>query len=325
MSHSILAFPQHISTCSYTYEVIEKLSRYCLSGPKSGFAFKNLTINNKPGFGIEMRMTKLYEESWLETDKEVYELNNTPTKALSLSNQYIVQLDNAACRERALVGGKGYYLALVKSLGHFTVPKGIILTTKAFTSHHSTNAALHEAFDKIKKCVSDLRFDRLKNNCDAAVKSVTETKVTSKMIEQLEHHLEEVCGKYWMEKKFAVRSSGVGEDGKQTSAAGHLETLLCIQGLDNVISAIQRCWASSCSYQAVEYRRQNGQELIDSMGVIIQEMVDSTVSGVVFTVDPVGIDPTKMIIHANYGLGETVVSGVEDVDTVTVIAVMILI
>ena len=317
-SSELLAFPKRISTCSYTYEITEKQSRYCFSGPKAGFAFKNLVINDKPGFGIEMHMAKLYEESLLEADKMVYELDNIPATTLDLSDQYIVQLDGSACKERALVGGKGYYLALVKSLGHFKVPKGIILTTKAFTSHHITNSVLHETLDKIKQCVSDLRFDKLKDNCDEAVKSVKETKVSSKMIEQLEHHLEEVFGKHWMEKKFAVRSSSIGEDGKQTSAAGHLETFLGIQGLDNVISAIQQCWASSCSYQAVEYRRQNGQELLDSMGVIIQEMVDSTASGVVFTVDPVGNDPMQMIINANYGLGETVVSGVEDVDTVTV-------
>ena len=110
----------------------------------------------------------------------------------------------------------------------------------------------------------------------------------------------------------------MGEDSVQTSAAGQLDTFLCIQGLDNIVSAVQDCWASTCAYQVVEYRRQNGQELLESVGVIIQEMVNSEVSGVVFTIDPVHNDASKIIINANYGLGESVVSGGVDADTIVV-------
>ena len=60
--------------------------------------------------------------------------------------------------------------------------------------------------------------------------------------------------------KFAVRSSSISQDSGKTSTAGQMDTCLSVQGFDNIISAIQRCWASSVSYQVVEYRRQNGQD-----------------------------------------------------------------
>ena len=314
----LLAFPQQIATCSNLYQVDENLSRYCFSGPKAGLAFKDLVINDKPGFGIEICATNQSKEDWLKHENNVNALYNFSTKTLSTSEQEIMSLDSSTCMARSLTGGKGYHLALVKSLEHFKVPKGFILTTKAFTNHIRVNSALKEVSSKIKVCLADLRLDKLKYECEHTVKSVKETNISNKLREPIEHHLQEVFGKNWKETKFAMRSSNVSEESIQTSAAGNLDTFLCIQGLDNIVSAIQHCWASSFSYQAVEYRRQNGQELLESMGVIVQEMVVSKVSGVIFTVDPVEEDPSKLIINANYGLGVSVVSGDVDADTIIV-------
>jgi len=110
------------------------------------------------------------------------------------------------------------------------------------------------------------------------------------------------------EGKVAVRSSAVGEDGTALSFAGQHSTFLNVEGLDEVIDAVLKCWASLDNEQAIEYRKSNGIEKA-SMAVVVQRMVDAEASGVMFTVNPTVIDGYHMVIEAVWGLGETLVSG----------------
>ncbi|GBO39886.1 putative phosphotransferase YvkC, partial [Araneus ventricosus] len=82
-----------------------------------------------------------------------------------------------------------------------------------------------------------------------------------------------------------------------------------------IFTAVKKCWASQFGHIAVEYKRRNGQILNSPMAVVIQEMVACEVSGVMFTCDPVTNNPSVVTITANYGLGETVVSGSVEPDT----------
>ncbi|GFQ87668.1 uncharacterized phosphotransferase YvkC [Trichonephila clavata] len=100
------------------------------------------------------------------------------------------------------------------------------------------------------------------------------------------------------------------------SAAGQMDTFLGVQGLNKIFMAVTKCWASQFGFIAVEYKRRNGQVLNSPMAVVIQEMVACDVSGVLFTLDPVTSNPSVITITANYGLGETVVSGAVEPDTV---------
>ena len=118
--------------------------------------------------------------------------------------------------------------------------------------------------------------------------------------------------------KLAVRSSGVGEDGKDLSCAGQNDTFLGVVGRENIVSSIKQCWASLYSYRSVEYRRQHGLSILASMSVILQEMVEPVTAGVVFTADPLTGEEGKVVITANFGLGETVVGGEAEPDTIVV-------
>lgn len=108
----------------------------------------------------------------------------------------------------------------------------------------------------------------------------------------------------------AVRSSALGEDGADFSFAGQQETILGATGDNAVLAAVERCWQSLHSERAIAYRRANR---IDdagvTMAVVVQQLVPSEVSGVLFTHDPT--DPTgqHLLIEAAFGLGEAVVSG----------------
>ena len=314
----LLKFPQQIKISSKSFDVHEEFSRPCFGNEMIGFAFKRLLINSQTGYGIEINKCN---QTIVDDDGNL----SIPTPSLfkigtknSHSTGHIVSLDNAACKSRSLIGGKAYHLAFVNSIGNFHVPIALVITTEAFEDYFMKISCGIEASKQIKGCLTDDKLHLLKQHCEQAVQAVKETAVSEKLRTELESQLAMVFGEDWYKKHFAVRSSCVGEDSVQTSAAGQLETFLGIQGLDNIIAAVRDCWASSFAYQVVEYRRQNGQELMDGMGVIIQEMVNSDVSGVVFTMDPVENDASKLIITANYGLGESVVSGDVDADTIVV-------
>ena len=98
--------------------------------------------------------------------------------------------------------------------------------------------------------------------------------------------------------------------------AGQQETYLNVKGTDEVVAAVRNCWASLWTPQAISYRHQNG---IDqgsvAMAVVVQVMVSSEVSGILFTANPATGERSEIIINASFGLGEAVVSGQVTPDT----------
>jgi pyruvate,water dikinase len=112
--------------------------------------------------------------------------------------------------------------------------------------------------------------------------------------------------------RVAVRSSAVGEDGQKASFAGQYETYLGVSGLEDVLRHIVRCWASGYSAHALAYRRRLGETSplgANDLAVGVLELVDARSAGVAFTLDPVTGDRDRVVIEANWGLGESVVSG----------------
>jgi pyruvate,water dikinase len=113
---------------------------------------------------------------------------------------------------------------------------------------------------------------------------------------------------------FAVRSSGVGEDGPVQSFAGIHETLLNVPRSE-LAAAVATCRASARAPRAYAYRRATGLDTASiEIGVLIQRMVQPTVSGVGFTVNPLTGQPDEIVINAARGLGEALVSGAIDPD-----------
>ncbi len=108
----------------------------------------------------------------------------------------------------------------------------------------------------------------------------------------------------------AVRSSATAEDLPEASFAGQQSTYLNVVGGDNVVRAVQACWASLFEGRAIFYREEAGYDHLKvGLAVPVQRMVQSEKSGVMFTVEPVTSDDTKVTIEAVYGLGEGIVSG----------------
>src|SRR6266545_8090956 len=114
----------------------------------------------------------------------------------------------------------------------------------------------------------------------------------------------------------AVRSSAVDEDGATASFAGQHETYLNIVGADAIIEAITRCWESAYSERALEYRRQQGLSVKrPQLAVLVQQLVASDVSAVIFSANPVTGSRDEIMINASWGLGESIVGGTVTPDT----------
>lgn len=121
------------------------------------------------------------------------------------------------------------------------------------------------------------------------------------------------------EGSVAVRSSAIGEDGGQFSFAGQHRTVLNAVGMAAVGEAVQACWASAWSVEAIHYRLMNDLPLESiEMAIIIQELVAADKSGIAFTANPATGSLGEYVVSAAYGLGEMVVSGAIDADTVVI-------
>ena len=114
----------------------------------------------------------------------------------------------------------------------------------------------------------------------------------------------------------AVRSSALDEDSQVSSFAGQHDTYLNIRGEEELKYAIAQCWLSSYSVHALSYREQFGLEDNEqTMPVLIQQMVESDVSAVVFSINPINKNNGQIYINSTFGLGESLVEGTVNPDT----------
>ncbi|NMH94615.1 pyruvate, phosphate dikinase [Pseudonocardia bannensis] len=109
----------------------------------------------------------------------------------------------------------------------------------------------------------------------------------------------------------AVRSSGEAEDLAGASFAGQYDTYLWVRGVGEVLRHVRRCWAGMFGTAVLTYRPDPGAPPPSDLGMCVgvQQMVDARTAGVMFTLDPVTGDRSKIVIEGVWGLGEGVVSG----------------
>ncbi|HJX02957.1 MAG TPA: PEP/pyruvate-binding domain-containing protein, partial [Dehalococcoidia bacterium] len=202
-----------------------------------------------------------------------------------------------------LVGGKGANLGELTQAG-IPVPPGFIVTSDAY-------------FDFIKSTkISEFITHYLKylDVNDSVALQETAALIKNRIMETAlpEYVVNEIKDAY---KKLgdtlvAVRSSATAEDLPDASFAGQQRTFLNVQGEADVIKAVQGCWASLFEPRAIFYRAENRfDDLKVGIAVPVQQMVQSEISGVMFTVEPLSSDSSKILIEAIYGLGELIVSG----------------
>ncbi|EFA89939.1 PEP/pyruvate-binding domain-containing protein [Peptoniphilus lacrimalis] len=202
-----------------------------------------------------------------------------------------------------VAGGKGANLGEMTS-AKINVPSGFVITADAYRDFLKVNGIDILIENGIKKSADDEKI--LLNEAEhfrGKIKS-------GKFPEQLENAIREKYFNLGNNTRVAVRSSATAEDLPDASFAGQQETYLNVQGIESVLNGVRNCYASLWGNRAVSYRFHQGYDQTSvSIAVVIQEMVESEKSGVLFTVNPVNKKENEMQINASFGLGESVVSG----------------
>ncbi len=202
-----------------------------------------------------------------------------------------------------LAGGKGTNLSRLARAG-FSVPDGFIITTQAygyFVSYNHLEASISAALP-----LDGLTDPTALENASTHIRSCFST---SDMPADLG---EEILAVYLQAGKpaVAVRSSATAEDLPGMSFAGQQDTFLNIVGESSLLDAVVACWSSLWTGRAIGYRARNHiPQMGVSLAVVVQKMVDSQVSGVLFTANPLTGLRTETVVDAVYGLGEALVSG----------------
>jgi pyruvate,water dikinase len=201
-------------------------------------------------------------------------------------------------------GGKGANLGELTRAG-IPVPPGLVVTSGAyfgFLEQAGLGPRIAQLLDGL-----DLADNAALQRAAAGIKMlITTADMPPEAAQEIARAYEQMdCG------HVAVRSSATAEDLAEASFAGQQSTYLNVLGEEAVIGAVRECWASLFESQAIFYRSRAGfDHLAVGIAVVVQRMVQSERSGVMFTLQPVSGDRTQIVIEAIYGLGEAVVSGI---------------
>jgi len=210
--------------------------------------------------------------------------------------------------DAGLVGGKAASLDALARLG-FRIPPGFCLTTRAFDAQlaglPSATAALGRLPDEAARAELTTAFETAPLGGDVAA-------ALDEAVARLSSDLEALGAS---PVRFAVRSSGIGEDSSAASFAGLHETELGVAP-DGVADSVRRCWASLWSPAALAYRQRKGLALDGGgMAVVVQALVPADAAAVVFTRHPVTARTDQLVITGVRGLGEAMVAGTVTPDT----------
>jgi pyruvate, water dikinase len=222
---------------------------------------------------------------------------------------YVLNFENLDKDFLPAVGGKNANLGeMIKA--NIRVPPGFAVTTdsyKCFINSSEVNKTIFKILSSFdKSSVGSL------NKASAEIQDLVNSAPIPKEVEDsVRESYAKLCERCSVEiLPVAVRSSATAEDLPAASFAGQQDTYLWVQGKDNIIQDVRRCWASLFTARAIDYRIKNNfphEKVLISVG--IQEMVNSRTAGVMFTLNPTNGDQSKIVIEGNWGLGETVVSG----------------
>jgi pyruvate,water dikinase len=223
----------------------------------------------------------------------------------------VVWFEELSAADVPLAGGKGANLGELTGAG-LRVPRGFVVTAAAYldameqagvrdelsrsttTVDPDDDAALHAASEHLRRLVHDAGVPAsLRDDVLDAYAKLGDVRV-------------------------AVRSSATAEDTAEASFAGMNQTFTNVRGGEELLGRIVDCWASLFGERVVAYRRSRALAGEPAIAVVVQEMVASERSGVMFTADPASGDRDRVVIEAAFGLGEVVVGGQVEPDTYVV-------
>lgn len=207
------------------------------------------------------------------------------------------------------VGGKGANLGEMTKAG-FPVPQGFCVSTGAYRAFIQTSPQMSELFDLLDQ-VGYAELEKIRK----LGQRIRENLQSISMPDDIRLAVAQAWETTGKDKAYAVRSSATAEDLPNASFAGQQDTYLNVSGLDQLLKAVQDCWASLFTDRAISYRAKNNFDHRSVfLSVVVQEMVFPEVSGIMFTADPITGHRKTISIDASFGLGEALVSGLVTAD-----------
>ncbi|MCD6559388.1 MAG: phosphoenolpyruvate synthase [Palaeococcus sp.] len=214
-----------------------------------------------------------------------------------------------------LVGGKGANLGEMTSAG-IPVPPGFCVTAEAY-KYFVENVKVEDGRslqEWIMEVIAGTNVDdskQLQENTAKIREKIISMEMPGEIGKEIEEAYKTLSERFNKDAVFvAVRSSATAEDLPEASFAGQQETYLDVYGVDDVIEKVKKCWASLWTARATFYRAKQGFDHSKVyLSAVVQKMVNSETSGVMFTANPVTNDRNEIMINAAWGLGEAVVSG----------------
>ena len=225
-----------------------------------------------------------------------------------LSERNIIWYNELRGENFKLVGKKNANLGEMIHAG-IPVSPGFAITIKA-NNYFVDKSGIKKEMERLVEKYPTPNDEQVKEISKTLMNMIEEADMPEDLEEEILENYAKLCDIVGVKDvPVAVRSSGA------VSMPGQMETYLNIRGYQDLIKYIKMCWASSYNVEAIHYRLNRDMGLIFNIGVGIPKMVNSRVSGVIFTLNPVNGDLSKISIDASYGLGEAVVSGLVTPDT----------
>lgn len=222
---------------------------------------------------------------------------------------YVLGFDHVNKASVPTVGGKNASLGEMLKAG-IRVPPGFAITTDSYLELITVAGIVAE----MSAILDKVNPDDVTSLDDASARIqqlILGAPMPPAIAKAIDENYRELCARCSLDDlPVAVRSSATAEDLPNASFAGQQDTYLWVKGLEQVVKMAQKCWASLFTPRAICYRVKMNfphDKVLISVGV--QKMVNSRTSGVMFTLNPLNGDPSRVVVEGSWGFGEAVVSG----------------
>jgi pyruvate, water dikinase len=235
---------------------------------------------------------------------------------IAKEKQLVLWFNDVRKEDIPLVGGKNSSLGEMIN-AKLPVPPGFAVTAYSYEKYIQEKHIAEQIYKIISDTVTDINDPKQYEVASKKIRELIEKTEMPKDIETaIRAFYKDLNQRLGLKDTFvAVRSSATAEDLPDASFAGQQETFLNVRGADDLIVKVRKCWSSLFTPRAIFYRTEKGfahEKVFISVGV--QKMVNSRAAGVMFTINPVTGNRDETVIEGNFGLGETVVSGVVNPD-----------
>ena len=234
-------------------------------------------------------------------------LTTAPSPAVTrASTTLVLDLADVGRAMLARVGGKGANLGEMLHAG-LPVPPGFVLTVDAYELVRES-AGIGARIDALLRGVPIDDPAALQRIAAQLRETFARVPIPEELISDVESAYRRLASGDG-DALVAVRSSATAEDTTDFSFAGMFESVLGVRGRDTLLDAIRRCWASTFGARVLYYRLSRGMPAEMPVAVVVQRMIVSEKSGVMFTADPATGATEQIVIEAAWGVGEVVVGG----------------